>query len=228
MLAGQFHVSQGRFSDDALVSARISLLPGVYRNWLVGTMLSFSPRYAVQATIGFTSFGLAFQSQRDYRQSRLAYSNESYFQQDALEYALVARRYFRSARHPTKSWFTDFGVDVVDVSLARPSGTFGFGNTDPSLDPLKGPGIQVTGESTSLQPYRVGIRAGIGREWGLGTHHFLALQLVGSFGMSDLQQYRMTTLTWDLGRNTDPQRYLNQVATRVSFVGMQARYRFQF
>ena len=222
----QQHLTSARFTDDRLASARVSILPAVYRNWLLGATVGLSPRYAVQATAGLTSFGLSFASQLDYRRIRGQGANTATSQQDALEYALVVRRYFVGASQEAGGhWFADVGVDVIDISPVPFDASLGFGTTNPGLAIT--PGVEGSATLTELNPYRLGLRFGAGREWPLATHHFLALQLVGSIGLRDLQRYDLTTVTWQQSRTIDPTHYHNRIATRFSFVGVQARYRFQ-
>ena len=55
----------------------------------------------------------------------------------------------------------------------------------------------------------------------------LSLQVLASLGTRDLNRDRMVTTVWQQGPTIDPVRYSNSVATRASFVGLQAQYRFQ-
>lgn len=222
----QQHFTSARFIDDRLASARVTLRPAMYRNWLLGASVGLSPRYAVQATAGFSSFGLSFASQRDYRQIRGEGTNIATSQRDAWEYALVLRRYFFGASPEVSGhWFADAGLDVIDISGIPYTGSMSFGTTDHML--AVAPGIEGTATLVELNPYRLGLRLGAGREWALAAHHFLAVQLVGSIGLRDLQRYDLTTVTWQQSRTIDPAYYYNRIATRFSFVGLQARYRFQ-
>ena len=225
-LGGQAHLAGGRFADDQVVSGRISTVPDVYRTWLLGAVVGLSPRYAVQATFGQPNFGLSFASQRDYRQSPSEGVNVAGFPMQVLECAVVLRRNFFIPRTLSRHWFADLGLDLIDTSIAG-GGSFGFANIDRNL--TTGPGIEATGTSVMFNPNRVGVRLGLGHEWALnhGNRHFLSLQLISSLGLRDLKQYRMTSVVWERGRTIAPLYYTNQVATRFTFVGLQARYRFQ-
>ena len=226
-VAGQAHLTGGRFVGDQLVSARINVVPTVYRDWLLGVVVDLTPRYAVQATFGQPNYGLSFRTQRDYRRSPEQDANVATFQQQAFEYAVVLRRHFFVARTPARRWFADLGLDLIDISQLGGGGSFGFSGTDPSL--TTGPGIEANGVLDMRNPNRVGVRLGLGHEWALnhGNRHFFSLQAVGSVGLRDLQRHRMSAVVWERGRTVDPIYYRNQVATRLSFVGLQARYRFQ-
>jgi hypothetical protein len=227
VLGGQLHATQARFADHRAVSPRLGLTPSLQRGVQVGVALGLSARQEVQATVGFTAFGVAFSTKQHDAQTRFNGANVAVYQQNALEYALVLRRRFPSARQPGQSWFTDLGVDVEDMSLARPGGLFGFSNVD-RRQPT-GPGLEAEASLDVFNRYRVGLRLGGGREWALDANrrHYLALQLLGSFGLRDLQQFQLNTVVWQQSPAIDPEYYVNRVATRFSFVGVQLRYRYQ-
>ncbi|MBD2715888.1 hypothetical protein KBK19_12660 [Microvirga sp. STR05] len=63
--------------------------------------------------------------------------------------------------------------------------------------------------------------------WALHPRHTLALELLASAGLRDLQRFQMQYVVWEQGPTIDPKAYTNTLATRFSFVGLQAAYRFQ-
>ncbi|MBD2721511.1 hypothetical protein [Hymenobacter armeniacus] len=225
LLAGQAHGMQARFADDALVSSRLSLVPQMHRGWGVGTAVSLSPRAALQATVALTSYGLAFKTQRDYRGNRGDYANVASTRQDALEFALVARQHYYKLAHPNRLWFTSVGLDMVYIGSILGISGFSFSGSDPTQ--LSGPGIVGSLRVNGGNPYRVGLRAGVGHEWALSARHFVAVQALASIGLRDLQRFELRTVVWEQGRTIDPVYYENTVATRFSYVGVQAQYRFQ-
>ena len=87
--AGQVHGMQARFADSPPVGSGITLVTRPYRDWVLGGVLDLAPRYALQATVGLSSYGLAFERQPS--------GNVATFQQDALEFAVVVRRQY--SRH---------------------------------------------------------------------------------------------------------------------------------
>ena len=101
-VAARAQVSQARFSDDALVSARVGLAPNLYSGWLLGAALYLSPRTAVQAAVGYTSYGLAVESQQDYLGWKYVAANVASFQRQAIEVAALLRRRYSAGqpRHP--------------------------------------------------------------------------------------------------------------------------------
>ena len=222
-IAARAHVSQARFSDDALVSARVGLAPNLYSSWLLGAALDLSPRLAFQAAVGYTSYGLAIETQQDYPGWKYAASNVAAFQHQAIEVAAVVRRRYPTAEKPGRAWFTDLGADVLLASFG--SSSFNFSNYDPNNPNT--PGILGKGTPVGGNPYRIGIRLGAGREWAVSPRNHLSLQALVSIGTRDLLRDRMETVVWQQGRTIDPVRYSNAIATRASFAGLQAQYRFQ-
>lgn len=223
LAVGQVHTSQNRFADDALVSARVSLPPGIYTSWGVGAAVGLSPRSALQFTVAYATFGVDIETQRDYARQRYAFANVASFQKSVVEVAAVKRRYFPQADHPGKAWFVDAGVDALISAFG--SATIGFASYDPNN--ANSQGVAGTGTPIGGNPYRLGIRLGAGREWNLTPRNALALQLIASIGLRDLSRYQLSTVVWQQGRTIDPVYYQNTVALRGSFVGVQARYRFQ-
>jgi hypothetical protein len=217
VIAGQVHGTKARFADERPTSDQISLVTRPYRNWVLGAALDLSPRHALQATVGLTSYGLAFERQPS--------GNVATFWQNALEFAVVLRREYRVASKPGR-WFTDAGADLVYIGDTFGISSFGFGGANPNN--VTGPGSESTGVPIGGSPYRMGLRAGAGREWALSPRHFVALQALASVGLHDLQRYDMRTVVWQQGRTIDPVYYRNTIATRFSFVGVQARYRFHW
>jgi hypothetical protein len=222
VVAGQAHLSQARFDDNALMSARVSMAPGLYSDFLLGVAVGLSPRTAIQATIGYLSYGIDIESQQDYSRQRYMFSNIASFQTDAFEVAVVGRRYFPAAARPNRSWFVEAGADVVLASAGI--GTFSFGRYS-SIDP-NSPGVEGNGYAIGGNPNRLGIRLGVGREWRISPRSALAIGAVASIGLSDVTRYQVVT-TWQKGQAIDPLHYTNTIATRVGFVGLQARYRLQ-
>lgn len=218
VVAGQVHGMKARFSDGQPVSDRISLVPWLYRDLMLGIAVGLAPRYMLQATIGLTSYGLAFERQPS--------GNVGTFTQNALEFAVVLRRQYQTATKPGRVWFTDMGIDVEYIGDTFGISAFGFGGSLSGT--TTGPGSETIGSAISGNPYRLGLRLGAGREWALSPRHYVALEALASFGIQDLQRYKMQSVVWEKGRNIDPVYYQNTVATRFSFVGIQARYRFQF
>lgn len=222
-VAARAHISQARFSDNALVNARVSLAPNLYSGWLLGAALDLSPRMAFQASVGYSSYGLAIETQQDYPGWKYAASNVATFQRQAIEMAAVVRRRYLTTEKPGRAWFTDLGADVLLASFG--STAFGFSNYDagnPNTPGIIGQGTPVMGN-----PYRIGIRFGVGREWAITSRSHLSLQALVSLGTRDLNRDRLETTVWQQGRTIDPVRYSNAVATRASFAGIQAQYRFQ-
>ena len=222
-VAARAHISQARFSDNALVNARVSLAPNLYSGWLLGAALDLSPRVAFQAALGYSSYGLAIETQQDYPGWKYAASNVAAFQRQAIEVAAVLRRRYFTAEKPGRAWFTDLGADVLLASFG--STAFGFSNYD--ADNPNTPGIFGQGTPVGGNPYRIGIRLGAGREWAIMSRSHLSLQALVSIGTRDLNRDRLDITVWQQGRTIDPVRYSNSVATRASFAGIQAQYRFQ-
>lgn len=227
VIVAQAHGMVPRFADNQPVNAQISIPPQVYRSGLVGAVVELSPRLAVQATAGFASYGLTIRRQYDYPRHRYKNSGSSSTATNALEFALVARRYFSSDQRPDRSWFTDVGLDAMYLGNTGKIGgiyTLGFGLSNP---PPNETGMSGSVYAVGGNPYRVGIRAGIGHEWALGRRHFVALELLASYGLRDLQRFEMKYTVWNQGPTIDPRKYENTIATRVSFIGLQGSYRFQ-
>ena len=222
-VAARAQVSQARFSDDALVSARVGLAPNLYNGWLLGAALDLTPRVALQAAVGYITHGLAIETQQDYPGWKYAAANVASFQCQAIEVAAVLRRRYPTPEKPGRAWFTELGADVLLASFG--SGSFGFANYDPNN--ANTPGIVGQGTPVGGNPYRIGIRFGAGREWAVSPRSHLSLQVLASLSTRDLTRDRMVTTVWQQGRTIDPVRYSNSVATRASFVGIQAQYRFQ-
>ncbi|MDQ2769697.1 MAG: hypothetical protein M3Y54_04260 [Bacteroidota bacterium] len=223
LAVGQVHTSQNRFADDAPVSARVSLPPGIYTSWGVGAAVGLSARSAVQVTVAYASFGVDIATQRDYVRQRYAFANVTSFREAVVEVAVVKRRYFPQADRLGRAWFVDAGVDAL-------IGAFGSASIDfASYDPNNANSQGIAGTSTPLDgnPYRLGIRLGAGREWNLTPRNAVALQLIASIGLRDLSRYQLSTVVWQQGRTIDPVYYQNTVALRGSFVGLQVRYRFR-
>jgi len=142
------------------------------------------------------------------------------FSQNATEYAFVLRRQY-ATRQRGHMWFTDSGLDILH---AGGGGITSFGIESSSL---VGPGTSISGTIIDGKSYRVGVRLGAGREWALSSRHHVALQAIASIGLSDLRRYRLQNVTWQQGQTIDPVAKDVLIATRFSFVGVQARYRFQ-
>ncbi|MBO0361173.1 hypothetical protein J0X19_24660 [Hymenobacter sp. BT186] len=177
---------------------------------MVGVAVGVSPRYAVQATVGTSMFGIGFKAPG---------GSTMGFSQEATEYALILRRQclVSQAGH---SWFVDSGFDIVRAGK-------GFRKFEIESSNLNGPGTHVIGAPIDGKSARVGVRLGAGREWSLSRHHHVALQAIASIGLSDLRRYRLQNVTWQQGQTIDPVSKDVLIATRFSFVGVQARYRFQ-
>jgi hypothetical protein len=219
VLAGaQLHLTKARFVGSQPVADRLQILPSGYSTYLVGAIVELSPRYALQASVGLAGYGYSFNLQAD-EPGRKATQT---FRRQASEYALVVRRQYRVADKPGRSWFTDLGLDL-QTSDAKGIPSFQMRSAPPS-----GPGVQVSGTLLQGNPYRLGLRLGGGREWRVGPREFFSLQLLGSFGLRDLQRYQLETIAWQQGETVDPTIYNNVLANRFSFVGVQARYRFQW
>lgn len=221
--AGQVHTSQNRFDDDALVSARVSLPPGIYTAWAVGAAVGLSPRTAIQATVAYTTFGVNIATQRDYARQRYAFANVTSFQMQAVEIAAVRRWYFPRVERSGRAWFVDAGADALLRAFGSANASFAsYDANSPNSQGVAGSSIPLSGN-----PYRLGIRLGAGREWSLTPRNALALQLIASIGLRDLTRYQLETVVWQQGRTIDPVYYRNTVALRGSFVGVQARYCFR-
>ena len=222
-VAARAHIAQARFSDNALVSARVGLAPNLYSGWLLGAALDLSPRLAFQAAVGYSSYGVAIETQQDYPGWKYAASNVAAFQSQAIELAAVVRRRYLTPEKPGRAWFTDLGADVLLASFG--STAFGFSNYDANNPNT--PGIIGQGTPVGGNRYRIGIRLGAGREWAITSRSHLSLQVLVSLGTRDLNRDRLETTVWQQGPTIDPVRYSNSVATRASFAGLQAQYRFQ-
>ena len=182
--AGQLHGMQARFAGPAPAGSGVTLVARPYRAWVLGGAVWLSPRVALQATAGLSSFGLAFERQPS--------GNIATFQQDALEFALVVRRQYGTAAKPGRSWFTEAGVDVEYIGDTFGVSSFGFGGAEPSS--TTGPGSESTGAPVDGCPYRAGLRLGAGREWALSSRQFVALAAVASLGLHDLQTFELRSV----------------------------------
>lgn len=225
--AAQVHGMKPRFADDQLVNARISVSTRVYRSLTVGALVGLSPTVALQATAGFSSYGLAVRRQLDYSKHRYENSDLSSTRTNALEFAVVARRSFAGIKNSNHGWFTDAGLDVFYLGNHGEIGSIGgLGIGNSNIGP-NGPGISGSVDAVSGNSYRLGLRVGIGHEWAPHPRHTLALELLASYGLRDLQRFQMQYVVWEQGPAIDPKSYTNTLATRFSFVGLQAAYRFQ-
>ena len=210
VVAGRYHLMRARFAGPSPAGSGVTIVPEVYRAGALGVVVGVSPRDVLHATAGVTSYGLAF--------------NVATFQQDALEFALVLRRHYGTAAKPGRTWMADAGVDMVYLGSRFGGASFGFGGADPNN--TSGPGSASRGEPVGGRPYRVGLRLGAGREWPLGPRHYVSLAAVASVGLQDLQRFELQSVVWQQGPTIDPVSYRSTVATRLSFVAIQAQYRF--
>jgi hypothetical protein len=218
MAGAQLHMAKARFADQGPVADRLQLLPSGYSTYLVGAIIELSPRYALQASVGLAGYGYRFNLQAD-EPGRQATQT---FRRQASEYALVVRRQYRVPGKPGRSWFTDLGLDL-QASDSEGIPTFQLRSAPPS-----GPGVQVSGTLLKGNPHRIGLRLGAGREWRIGPREFFSLQVAASCGLRDLQRYQLQTTAWQQSEALDPVEYRNVLANRSSFIGVQARYRFQW
>jgi hypothetical protein len=214
---GQIYLTNSRFVYNQPNSRQIGLSSYPYTGFMLGIGVGLSPRYMMQATIGSNSYGLNLEPQN---------IGKLRFKQQARELTLVVRRQFSNGSKAGHLWFVDLGADAL--SAGSGAGIIGFGaSRTVNGNPGANPGFRITGYSTFRNSFRVGVRLGAGREWALNEHHHIALGAVASIGLSDLHRYKVQTVTWQEREDIDPISSENTLATRFSFVGVQARYRFQ-
>lgn len=209
---GQLYLMKPRFVDASPANFPLQTTSRFYRNFAVGAAVGLSPCYAVHGTVGVSTYGISFKAPNA-GATRISY--------DALEYSLVVRRRYAGVRRPHHVWFTDVGADIIQ---AGGIGGVNFGIRSQSYT---GAGVSAVGTSIGGNAYRLGLHLGGGREWAFDEHHYVALGLVASIGLRDLQRYQIQAISWQQGETVDPAASEARIATRASFVGVQARYRFQ-
>jgi hypothetical protein len=213
LAGGQLYLMKPRFVDDKPSNFPLNLTSRFYRNFAIGVAVGLSPRYAVHGTVGVDTYGVSFKASNA-GATRISYS--------ALEYSLVMRRRYPGVRRPHHVWFTDAGADIIKA------GGIGGVNFVIKGQNASGAGFSAVGTSTGGNSYRLGLRLGAGREWAFDEHHYVALGIVASVGLRDIQRYRLQAVSWRQGETIDPVLYDPiDIATRASFVGVQVRYRFQ-
>lgn len=215
--AAQLQVGKARFADQHPVADRLQLLPSGHSTFLAGASVALSPRYALHASGGRAGYGYRLHLQAD----EPGRKGTTTIRREATEYALLLRRHYQAATTPGRRWFAEIGLDLATTGPASPN--FQSRSAAPS-----GAGMVVSGTLLRSNPNRLGVRLGAGREWRVGPREFLSLHVLGSVGLRDLQRYHLQTVTWQQGESIDPVHYVNTLANRGSFVGVQARYRFQW
>lgn len=214
---GQLYLTNSRFIYSQSNSSQLGLATSPHPGFMAGIGIGLSPRYMVQATIGVNSYGINLEPQ-----------NMGKFKlgQQARELTLVMRRQFSNGSKAGHLWFVDVGADAMLAGSG--AGIIGFGgNSVNAGSSTTGPGFRLTGFSTFRNSFRAGLRLGAGREWAITERHHVAIGVVASIGLSDLHRYQVATLTWQQREDIDPVFSEDVLATRASFVGGQARYRFQ-
>lgn len=222
--SAQVNLAQARFADDALVNARVSLLPGLYRGYGIGLVWQHSPRTEVQAAFGYAEFGINIETQLNYVRQRYRNSNIASFGNDAFQVSAVVRRLYPAADKPGRAWFAEVGAEAL-LGLGG-GGSLGFANYDVN-QVNSSPGVAGTGTRTGGHSPRPGLLLGVGRKWRVSPRSALALQLSGSLGLRDYSVYRLKTTVWEQGRNVDPVTYTNTLAMRASYIGVKVMYFFR-
>ena len=219
----QMNLSQARFADDGLVSARTSLPLGLSTGYGLGLVWQQSPRTEVQATFAYAPFRVNVATQLDYVRQRHRQSATASFGQDAYQVSAVVRRLYPAAETPGRAWFVEVGAEAL---LGWSDGeTVGFANYDAD-QPNRGPGTTGTGTRTGGSP-RLGLVLGAGRKWSMSPRSALAVQVNGCLGLHDYGVYRLETTVWQQGRDVDAMTYTNTVAMRASYIGAKAIYFFR-
>ena len=220
----QGYLSQARFADNGLVSARVRLPPGLYRGYGLGLVWQQSPRLEVQATFGYAPLSINVATQLDYARQRYRNSNTASFGTDAFQVSAVVRRLYPDATKPGHAWFAEAGAEAL-LGLGG-GGSLGFANYNRD-QPNNSPGVAGTGTQTGGSSPRYGLVLGVGRKWTVSPRSALALQLSGCLGLHDYRVYRLETTIWQQGRDVDAVTYTNTLAARASYIGVKAIYFFR-
>ncbi|AII52632.1 hypothetical protein N008_11690 [Hymenobacter sp. APR13] len=220
-------MSKPYFATDDVVSSRLSLRLKPDRTLGIGVQYNITPIWGIKATAAVLDYGLEFADQSDYVRNRWQSKGKTGLTVNAREYSLQAVAAKPLRKKPRRHWLAEAGIDVLDArfGIAISEFMYGFGSGDPSTG--LGQGGTLTARPLKYNPYRVGLRAAAGQQWSFGAHSSLALQLVGSIGLSELERWQLDYTVWDISATVDPVSYRNVIGKRLSYVGLRSTYRFQ-
>lgn len=220
----QGQVSKPRFVTDNVVSPRLSLRLKPDRTLGIGMQYNVAPTWGLKATAAVLDYGLEFADQSDYVRNKWRNKGKMGFTVNSFEYALALLHAMPMRKQLQHHWLFEVGVDVVDVTAGVGIGDFSlvFGT---AMD--LGQGGVLQGTFLRYSPMRVGLRVAAGPEWMLSAHGYLAVQLLGSIGLTEAQRWQLDYTVWDISRTVDPVTYRNFVGAKMSYLGIRAAYRFQ-
>jgi hypothetical protein len=230
---GQLHRSYSRFRGNSLVSHRVDVFRMSGRAASIGGQYKVSDKLAVKLVTGLFGHGLAFQTYADAPGGRW-YEARGTSRTFSLSFkGGLSAVYVLSPSNKKHRWLTEAGVEVI--TDASP-----FDFRQRNLEsPFVDYSFDITGGARSGPPFmeaqvritrgavaRPGLYLAAGHEWQLGRRHYMASRLVGCIGLVEKRLWRLNYTVWDVAPDVDPVSYQNEVSTNISWVGVQASYRF--